>query len=50
MEENVYYHEIKNLIENYEINHRVRTLQDNSERLQMNWNIGRLLVEAQGGR
>ena len=49
MKENDYYHEIKNLIENYEINHRVRTLQDNSEKLQMNWNIGRLLVEAQGG-
>ena len=30
MKENDYYHEIKNLIENYEINHRVRTLQDNS--------------------
>ena len=49
MKENDYYHEIKNLIENYEINHRVRTLQDNSEKLQMNWDIGRLLVEAQGG-
>ena len=24
-------------------------LQDNSEKLQMNWNIGRLLVKAQGG-
>ena len=49
MKENDYYHEIKNLIENYEVNHRVRTLQDNSEKLQMNWDIGRLLVEAQGG-
>ena len=46
---NNYYLEIKELIENYEINHRVRTLQDNSEKLLMNWNIGRLLVEAQGG-
>ena len=44
-----YYLEIKELIKNYEINHRVRTLQDNSEKLEMNWNIGRLLVEAQGG-
>ena len=49
MEENAYYQEIKDLIEKYEVNHRVRTLQDNSEKLQMNWNKGRLLVEAQGG-
>ena len=49
MEEINYYNEIKNLIENYEVNHRVRIFQDNSEKLQMNWNIGRLLVEAQGG-
>ena len=46
---NKYYLEIKELIESYEINHRVRALQDNSEKLLMNWNIGRLLVEAQGG-
>lgn len=45
-----YYLEIKNLIENYEINHQVRTFQDNSEKLVMNWHIGRLLIEAQGGR
>ena len=49
MEEINYYNEIKNLIENYEVNYRVRIFQDNSEKLQMNWNIGRLLVEAQGG-
>ena len=49
MEENAYYHEIKDLIEKYEVNHLVRALQDNTEKLQMNWNIGRLLVEAQGG-
>lgn len=46
---NKYYLEIKELIESYEINHRVRALQDNSEKLLMNWNIGRLLIEAQGG-
>lgn len=45
-----YYLEIKKLIESYEINNRVRALQDNSEKLGMNWNIGRLLIEAQGGR
>ena len=44
-----YYLEIKSLIENYEINHKVRALQDNSEKLLMNWHIGRLLIEAQGG-
>ena len=49
MEKINYYNEIKNLIENYEVNYRVRALQDNSEKLHMNWNIGRLLVEAQGG-
>ena len=49
MEEINYYNEIKNLIESYEINHKVHALQDNSEKLLMNWNIGRLLVEAQGG-
>ena len=47
MEKEKYYLEIKNLIESYEINQRVRTFQDNSEKLQMN--IGRLLIEAQGG-
>lgn len=49
MKEKAYYNEIKNIIETYEVNHKVRTLQDNSEKLQMKWNIGRLLVEAQGG-
>ncbi len=49
MEEINYYNEIKNLIESYEINHKVHALQDNSEKLYTNWNIGRLLVEAQGG-
>ena len=49
MKEKTYYNEIKTLIEAYEVNHKVRALQDNSEKLLMNWNIGRLLVEAQGG-
>lgn len=49
MNKEKYYSEIKELIENYEVNHRVRIIQDNSEKLQRNWNIGRLLVEAQGG-
>ena len=49
MKELEYYNQIKDLIESYEINYKVRTLQDNSKKLQMNWNVGRLLVEAQGG-
>lgn len=49
MDEQEYYVEVKNLIENYEMNTRVRILQDNSEKLRTNWEIGRLIVEAQGG-
>ncbi len=48
MEEEKYYLEIKNVIENYEVNNRIRTLQDNSEKLKTNWQIGKLLVEVQG--
>ena len=47
MKEKTYYNEIKTLIETYEVNHKVRALQDNSEKLLMNWNIGRLLAKAQ---
>ena len=49
MDEQEYYVEVKNLIENYEVNSRVRVLQDNSERLGINWKIGKLIVEAQKG-
>lgn len=49
MKEKEYYNEISNIIETIEINSRVRELQDNSEKLQGYWNIGRLIVEAQGG-
>ncbi len=49
MEEKEYYNQIKNLIESYEVNQKVRFIQDNYEKLQMNWHIGRLLIEAQGG-
>lgn len=50
MSEEKYYLEIKDLIENYEVNRRVRNLQDNSEKLKTNWTIRKLLVEAQGGK
>ena len=44
-----YYKEVESLIKQNEINKGVRTLQDNSETLHTYWNIGRLIVEAQGG-
>lgn len=48
MKEN-YYSEINHLAKKLEINKRTRYLQDNSETLNTYWNIGRLIVEAQGG-
>ena len=50
MNEEQYYREIQNLVENYEVNTRVRILQDNRDRLRTNWEIGKIIVEAQGGR
>ena len=44
-----YYNEIKELINEKEANHLVREYQDNYEILKTNWEIGKLLVEAQGG-
>ena len=44
-----YYNEIKSIIEKREINERVRSLQSNSDTLKSYYNIGKLLVEAQGG-
>ncbi len=44
-----YYKEVESLIKQNEINKGVRTLQDNSETLYTYWNIGRLIIEAQGG-
>jgi len=50
LKEKEYYNEITNIIESVEINSSVRQLQDNGEKLQAYWNIGRLIVEAQGGK
>lgn len=47
---NDYYKEIEHLIKRNEVNKQVRKIQDNSEDLNTKWEIGRLLVEAQGGR
>lgn len=44
-----YYNEIKIIIEDKETNERVRRLQSNSDTLKSYYNIGKLLVEAQGG-
>ena len=44
-----YYEQVENLIKNNEVNKKVRALQDNSETLYTYWNIGKLIVEAQGG-
>ena len=49
MNEQKYYKQIKELIETYEVNSKVRYMQDNHEKLLTNWKIGKLLVEAQGG-
>lgn len=44
-----YYNEIKNLIEEKEINDKVRYLEGNKETIKTYYEIGRLLIEAQGG-
>ena len=49
MNEQQYYKQIKELIETYEVNSKVRYLQDNHEKLLTNWKIGKILVEVQGG-
>ena len=49
MNEQQYYKQIKELIETYEVNSKVRSIQDNHEKLHTNWKIGKTLVEAQGG-
>ena len=44
-----YFNEINSIIENTEVNKRIRIYKDNSETLKNYWNIGKLLIEAQGG-
>ena len=50
MKEESYYIEIENYIKRNEINKRRRVLEENYDSLNNYWNIGRLLVEAQGGK
>ena len=44
-----YFNQIKSVIENYEVSNKVRLMQDNHDRLKTNWEVGKLLVDAQGG-
>ena len=44
-----YYKEIKNLIEEKEVNDKVRYLESNKENIKTYYEIGRLLIKAQGG-
>lgn len=46
---NNYYQEIESIIKKNEVNHRARRIEENTDNLSNYWNIGRLLVEAQGG-
>ncbi len=49
MHEQDYFNEIKSIIENTEVNKRVREYKNNYDDLMAKWNIGKLLMEAQGG-
>lgn len=44
-----YYKEIKNLIEEKEVNDKVRYLESNKETIKTYYEIGKLLIKAQGG-
>ena len=48
--EEKYFQEIKEIIENNEVNKIVREIKNNYEDLQVKWSIGKLLVDAQGGQ
>ena len=44
-----YFKEVNTLIEELETNKKYRELKDNSETLRTYWNVGKLIIEAQGG-
>lgn len=46
---NNYYNEIENIIKRNEVNKLARKIEENNDTLTNYWNIGKLLVEAQGG-
>lgn len=50
MIEQEYFNEIESYIKRNEINKRRRVLEENYDTLNNYWNIGKLLVEVQGGK
>lgn len=46
---NNFYNEIELLIKRHEINKQSRNIEENRDTLRTNWEIGKLIVEAQGG-
>lgn len=44
-----YYEEVEHLIRKKEINKKARLIKDNNDTLITYWNVGKLIVEAQGG-
>ena len=49
MKEKEYYNEIESFIKKNEISKKRRVLEENYDTLNNYWNIGKLIVEAQGG-
>ncbi len=49
MNEETYYNEIEHLIKKNEISKRARRLEENNDTVTNYWNVGRLIIEAQGG-
>ena len=49
MNEEKYYQEIEHLIKKQEINKRVRKLEENNSLVTTYWQLGKIIVEAQGG-
>ncbi len=49
MQEDKYYIEIESYIKKNEVSKKRRLLEENYDTLNNYWNIGKLLVEAQGG-
>ena len=49
MKEEKYYQEIEHLIKKNEIEKRVKKLEENNSLVEIYWNVGKIIVEAQGG-
>ena len=50
MKEEKYFEEIEHLIKRNEINKRVRKKEEENDTVTTYWSVGKLIVEAQGGR